>query len=154
MKYTGIHHVAIATGDLDATLRFWRDLLGMPVRVTFGSKPGDKVYFVEVSEGSMLAFFEWPGIEPIKEKEHGVPTSGPFAFDHIAIGVEDEAALYAIRDRIEAAGIWVSMVIDHGFIHSIYTFDPHGVAVEFATPVSGVDVHNNVLLKDCAPTED
>ncbi len=153
MRYTGTHHVAIATGNLGETLRFWRDLLGMPVRVSFGDT-GGKVYFVEVADRCMLAFFEWPGIEPIKEKEHGVPTTGPFAFDHIAIGVEDEAALYEIRDRIEAAGIWVSMVIDHGFIHSIYCFDPHGVAVEFTTPIPGVDVSRNPRLGDCAPTGD
>ena len=28
-RYTGINHLAMATGDIDATIRFWRDLLGM-----------------------------------------------------------------------------------------------------------------------------
>ncbi len=27
--YTGINHLAMATGDMDVTIRFWRDLLGM-----------------------------------------------------------------------------------------------------------------------------
>jgi len=29
VKYTGINHLAMATRDMDTTLRFWRDLLGM-----------------------------------------------------------------------------------------------------------------------------
>jgi len=29
MKFNGINHLAMATGDMDATIRFWRDLLGM-----------------------------------------------------------------------------------------------------------------------------
>lgn len=151
MKFTGIHHVALVTGDLDSTIRYWRDLYGLPMRISFG-KTGDKVYFFAVSDCCLIGFFEWPGIEPIEEKEHGTPTTGSFAFDHIAIGVEDEDSLYELRDRIEAAGIWVSMVIDHGFIHSIYTFDNNGIAVEFSTNVPGVDVRANPVFTDCEPT--
>lgn len=152
MKYTGLNHLALATGDLDGTIRFWRDLIGLPIRVSIGRK-GDKVYFFEVSDRDLVGFFEWPGIHPIMEKEHGVPTKGPFAFDHIALGVETEDDLYALRDRIEATGIWVSMVIDHGFIHSIYTFDPNGIAVEFCTNVPGVDIRKNPALADCEPSD-
>ncbi|MGB2688020.1 MAG: VOC family protein, partial [Desulfobacterales bacterium] len=28
-KYTGINHLAMATRDMDTTIRFWRDLLGL-----------------------------------------------------------------------------------------------------------------------------
>ena len=30
-SWQGIHHLALATRDLDATVRFYRDVLGMPV---------------------------------------------------------------------------------------------------------------------------
>ncbi|MDJ0854910.1 MAG: hypothetical protein QNI89_16815 [Desulfobacterales bacterium] len=26
IRYTGINHLAMVTGDMDATIRFWRDL--------------------------------------------------------------------------------------------------------------------------------
>ncbi len=29
MKFNGINHLAMATGDMDATIRFWRDLLAI-----------------------------------------------------------------------------------------------------------------------------
>lgn len=29
MKFNGINHLAVATGDMDATIRFWRDLLAI-----------------------------------------------------------------------------------------------------------------------------
>jgi catechol 2,3-dioxygenase-like lactoylglutathione lyase family enzyme len=29
MKFRGINHLAMVTGDMDVTIRFWRDLIGM-----------------------------------------------------------------------------------------------------------------------------
>jgi catechol-2,3-dioxygenase len=29
MKFNGVDHLAMATGNMDDTIRFWRDLLGM-----------------------------------------------------------------------------------------------------------------------------
>ncbi|RMG02578.1 MAG: VOC family protein, partial [Nitrospirae bacterium] len=31
MKVKGINHVALATGNMDETIGFWRDLLGLPL---------------------------------------------------------------------------------------------------------------------------
>ncbi|MEE9145923.1 MAG: VOC family protein, partial [Candidatus Tectomicrobia bacterium] len=31
MRYQGIHHLAMATNDMDKTVRFYRDILGMPL---------------------------------------------------------------------------------------------------------------------------
>ena len=35
VKYKGINHLAMATGDMDATIRFWRNLLGMRLYLAF-----------------------------------------------------------------------------------------------------------------------
>ena len=37
MRYTGINHLAMATADMDATIRFWRDLLGMRLVAGLGA---------------------------------------------------------------------------------------------------------------------
>jgi hypothetical protein len=100
----------------------------------------------------MIAFFEWPGVKPVEEKEHGRPVSGPFIFDHVSFGVDDENDLWELKDRIAAANIWVSEVIDHGFIHSIYSYDPNGIPVEFSYHVAGTDVRENPLMADRAPS--
>ena len=149
-QYTGINHLAMATGDMDATVRFWRDLLGMRLVAGLGHE-GYRQYFFEISATDMIAFFEWEGVEPLVEKDHGVPVRGRYAFDHVAVGVADSEALWEIRDRLEGAGIWVSEPVDHGFIHSVYTFDPNGIALEFSCMVPGVDVREHPRMTDTAP---
>ena len=47
-KYNGINHVALATSDMDKTIRFWRDLLGMRLIAGVGN-PGRRQYFFEIS---------------------------------------------------------------------------------------------------------
>lgn len=139
IRYTGINHVALATRDMDATIRFWRDLLGMRLIAGLGHG-GYRQYFLEISETGMLGFFEWPQVAPIAEKDHGVPVAGPFAFDHIALGVGTRDDLWDIKARLEAAGFWASEVLDHGFILSLYSFDPNNIAIEFSWAQPGVDL--------------
>ncbi len=151
VTYTGINHLAMATRDMDMTIRFWRDLLGMRLVVGLG-RPGYRHYFFEISGHDMIAFFEWPDVKKIREKDHGVPVKGPFAFDHVSFEVASDEDLWELKDRLEAADVWVSEVINHGFIHSIYTFDPNNIAIEFSTPVPEVDVRKNPKMKDKVPS--
>ncbi|EPR40242.1 Glyoxalase/bleomycin resistance protein/dioxygenase [Desulfovibrio sp. X2] len=151
VRYTGVNHLAMVTGDMEATIRFWRDLLGMRLVVGLG-RPGYRHYFFEISEHDMIAFFEWEGAEPIPEKDHGAPVKGPVAFDHVSFGLAGEDDLWALKDRLDAADVWVSEVVDHGFIHSIYAFDPNGIAVEFSAPVPSVDVRRYPVMADDHPS--
>ncbi|RPJ10958.1 MAG: VOC family protein, partial [Deltaproteobacteria bacterium] len=36
IKYNGVNHLAMVTSDMDRTIRFWRDLLGMRLVVGLG----------------------------------------------------------------------------------------------------------------------
>ena len=150
-NYTGINHLAMATGDMDATIRFWRDLLGMRLVAGLGH-PGYRHYFLEITDHDMIAFFEWPDVHPLKEKDHGFPAKGPFAFDHISFEVAGEDDLWEIKDTLEAADFWCSEVVDHGFIHSIYAFDPNNIAIEFSAPVPGVDIRKVPVMVDTNPS--
>lgn len=150
VHYNGVNHLAMATGDMDTTIRFWRDLLGMRLVAGLG-QPGYRHYFFQISDKDLIAFFEWPTIKPVKRKEHGAPVSGPFIFDHVSFGVETEEDLWALKDRLAAADQWVSDVIDHGFIHSIYAFDPNGIPIEFSHNVAGIDVRKNPRMRDTMP---
>jgi len=151
MRFTGINHLAMATGDMDRTIRYWRDLLGLRLVAGLGH-PGYRHYFFELTKQDMIAFFEWPGVEPGPDKDHGAPVRGPFTFDHLSLGVESEDDLWDLRDRLDAAGFWVSEVVDHGFIHSLYSFDPNNIPVEFSAPVPGVDLGKNPVMTDTRPT--
>ncbi len=152
VRFVGVNHLAMATGDMDGTIRFWRDLLGMRLVAGLGQK-GYRHYFFQISDEDLLAFFEWPGVEPVSPKEHGSPVRGPFVFDHVSFGVATEDDLWELKDRLEAAGFHVSDVIDHGFIHSIYAHDPNGIPIEFSHNVEGIDIRRDPQMKDRAPSE-
>lgn len=150
-KFTGINHLAMVTKDMDETIRFWRDLLGMRL-VTGLGHPGYRHYFFEISAHDMIAFFEWDDVDSCPEKDHGVPVKGPACFDHISFEVASDDDLWELKDKLEAAGFWVSEAVDHGFIISIYTFDPNGIAIEFSAPVAEVDIRKTPVMVDSAPT--
>ncbi len=151
MKYTGVNHLAMATGDMDATIRFWRDLLGMRMIAGLG-EPGFRHYFFEIAPNDMIAFFEWPGVEAVSPKVHGSPVKGPFIFDHVSFGVEKSEDLWALKDKLDAAGFPCTGLRDHGFIHSIYAHDPNGIPIEFSWQVEGIDVHKNPMMADTVPS--
>ena|SRR5579862_2792348 len=75
--FSGINHLAMVTGNMDKTVRFYRDVLGCRLVATIGAN-SFRHYFFEIGKGNSIAFFEWPGIEPVaavKEK----PVPGPQA---------------------------------------------------------------------------
>jgi catechol 2,3-dioxygenase-like lactoylglutathione lyase family enzyme len=150
IQYRGINHLAMATRDMDRTVRFWRDFLGMRLVAGLGTRKY-RHYFFEISENDMIAFFEWPDVEAIPEKDHGVPVKGPFAFDHVSIAVGTDADLGVLRSKFEAGRMWVSEIIDHGFIHSIYAFDPNNIPIEFSAPVAHVDIRKKPRMMDQRP---
>lgn len=152
VKFNGVNHLAMATGDMDSTIHFWRDLLGMRLVAGLGG-PGYRHFFFQLSDTDLIAFFEWPGVKPVPPKDHGRPVKGPFIFDHVSFGVESEDELWELKDRLEAAGFHVSDVIDHGFIHSIYSFDPNGIPIEFSANVAGRDPRKSPKMADSAPSK-
>lgn len=152
IKFNGINHLAMATGDMDKTIRYWRDLLGMRLVAGLG-RPGYRHYFFEISETDLIAFFEWPGVEPLPEKDHGAPVQGSFGFDHVSFGVETKDALWELKDELDAAGFWVSEVVDHGFILSIYSFDPNNIPVEFSYGTKGDEIRKAPVMADSSPSD-
>lgn len=152
INYTGINHLALVTGDMDVTIAFWRDLLGLPLVAGLG-RPGYRHYFFALSEHDMIAFFEWPGVCRLPPKDHGVPVKGPVGFDHVSMAVAADEDLWELKDKLEAAQFWVSEVIDHGFIHSIYSFDPNEIPIEFSAPVAEVDLRKDPQMTDIAPSD-
>ena len=151
VKFNGVNHLAMATGNMDKTIHFWRDLLGMRLVAGLG-QPGYRHYFFQLSDSDLIAFFEWPGTEPVSKKDHGQPVKGPFIFDHVSFGVESEDDLWELKDKLEAAGFHVSDTIDHGFIHSIYAHDPNGIPIEFSHNVEGIDIRKEPQMRDQVPS--
>jgi catechol 2,3-dioxygenase-like lactoylglutathione lyase family enzyme len=151
VAFTGVNHLAMVTADMERTVHFWRDLLGMRLVVGLGH-PGYRHYFFEITAKDMIAFFEWPHVTPIAEKDHGAPVRGPAAFDHLSLGVESLDELGRLKALLEANGFWASELIDHGFIVSLYSFDPNNIPIEFSYAVPEYDVHAHPIMIDSHPT--
>lgn len=150
-RFTGVNHLAMVTNDMDKTIRFWRDLLELPMLAGLGGAHY-RHYFFRLSDTDMIAFFEWQEALPVPEKDHGMPVAGPVAFDHVSFGVQSDDDLWELKDKLEAAGFWASELVDHGFIHSLYAFDPNNIAIEFSAPVPGVDLCATPRLVDKRPS--
>lgn len=125
----GINHLAFITGDMEKTIRFYRDLLGLKLVSGIGHD-GYRHYFFAMEEGQ-IAFFEYEEARPMERKKfHGSPTSDPIGFDHVSFTLESKEALFGLKDKLEAAGIEVWGAVDHGIVWSIYFFDPNNIPLE------------------------
>jgi catechol 2,3-dioxygenase-like lactoylglutathione lyase family enzyme len=133
MAVERIHHVAYRCHDAKETVEWYRDNLGMDFVLAFAEdqvpstgEPDPYMHvFLDAGSGNVLAFFELP-TQPDMGRDENTP---PWV-QHIAFEVKDNGALVAHRATLEANGIEVVGVIDHGLFHSIYFFDPNGHRLE------------------------
>ena len=128
--WRGVHHLALITTDMDATVRFYHGVLGARLVITLAT-PAFKHYFFEFDQGNTVAFFQYLDT-PVDTyaKPAGVPFPQAAQFDHLALGLADEEALLRLRDRLKEHNCEVTDVVDHGVLRSIYFSDPNGIALE------------------------
>lgn len=148
VTFTGVHHLALITHDLDRTIRFYRDLLGLRLGLGMGAG-STKHYVFQLTQHDTIAFFEWEGASPAALKRPGVPTSSPRGFDHVALGVASREDLFALRERLLGAGIAVEGPIDHGLSWSIYFKDPNNIDLEAAW--TAVELLEPLIVDPTAP---
>ena len=129
MIFTGLNHLAFITPDIEKTIRFYRDLLEMPLVAGIGHD-GYRHYLFQIGDGA-VAFFTYDGAKAMAyDKFHGAMTEEPIGYDHVSFTVPSRQDLFALKDRLEAAGIEVRGAVDHGTIWSIYFFDPNNIPLE------------------------
>lgn len=136
-----LNHAAYVTHDVEATARFYIDVLGLPIATTIIDdripSTGDPFpyfhIFFRLADGSTIAFFESPGLPPAKSKGHPAYD----IFDHIALEVESPEVLAEWENRLKSKGVEFIGPIDHeGLILSIYFHDPSGHRLELTTPLT------------------
>lgn len=156
VPWRGVNHLALVTPDMDATVRFYAGVLGMPLRATLLAGPV-RHYFFGIGPDMTVAFFEIPGAPTFKKGAGGPPELDiPIQFDHLSIGVESEAELLSLRERLLAAGCEVTDVVDHKIVRSIYFHDNNGIALEaswWAIAVAGDDAGDPQAFADPNPVD-
>jgi glyoxylase I family protein len=136
MQIRGLHHVTAICRDLERTVAFYRDVLGLAVvhdgpsdddpdsrHVWFGAQDG--------AAGRLVSFMQYP------ELPTGVVGVG--STHHFALTVDTTDEQEAWRDYLRKAGVECSDVFDRGAFRSIYVRDPDGHIVEIATRGPGFD---------------
>lgn len=137
-----LHHVAFACRDLDATHRFYGELLGLRlVHTELGRAEQGwlRHLFYDLGDGSALAFFDLHGCgEPTPLRTAISTDLGlPIWVNHIALRVDRERQR-ALRQRLEAAGYPPTLRLDHGWCRSVYFTDPNGILVELCCDTTGL----------------
>ena len=124
MRFQGVNHLALVSSDLDRTVRFYTQVLGLRlVRAQRNDDdPGSRHYFFDLGGGNLLAFFDFPGAPAGR--------SGAGAMHHVAFSVDGVDELRRLAQELEEKGVAVSPVVDHDFIKSIYFRDPDGILLE------------------------
>ncbi len=127
MSIVGLDHLVLTVRDLDATLRFYTDALGL-AEVTFGE--GRKALAV----GDKKINLHVAGHEFEPKATRPTPGSADLCFLTDTPVEEVAAALVARGVAIEQGPVYRSGAT--GPIRSIYLRDPDGNLIEIASPVT------------------
>lgn len=146
-KYGGINHLALVCRDMDVTVDFYTNVLGMPLTKTIDLPNGaGKHYFFDAGGGDALAFFWFPnGPEAVTNKELRRMATIAGTMNHVAFDVAPDK-IEEYRERLVELGLEVTEVVNHDdsdtqasrevtpstFVRSIYFSDPDGIQLEFA----------------------
>ena len=101
----GLHHMALLSSDVEATINFYQGILEFPLTELFENRDyqGSTHFFFDIGNGNYLAYFDFPGLDLGEYRE----VLG--GLHHIAISVTPEQFERLVA-KVRAAGIEVHVV--------------------------------------------
>ena len=96
----GMHHIAVQTWDWDASLKLYRDVLGMKLVAEFGA-PDRKIILLDTVDGSHMELFA-----PTEESPAPNSESSNHPLIHFALATSDTRAAI---ERVRQAGYEVTV---------------------------------------------
>ncbi|WP_053226707.1 VOC family protein [Solirubrobacter soli] len=132
MRLRGLHHVTAISGDIERTIAFYRDTLGLAIvhDAPSDDDPDARHVWFGSGDGTYVSFMEYPRMPD------GVVGRG--STHHFALRVDSEEEQEAWRDYLREHDVECTDVFDRGEFRSIYVSDPDGHIVEIATRMSGL----------------
>lgn len=142
----GVDHTARPTWKLRETVRFYRDVLGLPLVHAITAKGWGREkeqhadfihFFFDSGKDSTIAFFYYIGTQ--QPPELVVPRGYMAMANHTAWRVSSEEELLAWQRRIEQHGVTVSQFVRHEILESIYFRDPNFYPLEITRALRDTD---------------
>ena len=123
----GVDHLALICSDLDTTIRFYTEVLGMRLTKIMANRdePTSTHIFLDMGGGNQLAFFDFP------EKGPARTLRGVGSMHHVALKATSEK-FQAILTTLKEKHVPYSL---HGTetAGSVYVRDPDDILVEVTT---------------------
>jgi len=148
----GVCHLALVCEDMERTVDFYTNILGMKLAKTV-QMPNGQHFFFHMGDNQFLAFFWFEGAP---KRAPGIASPGELpgvgeiltahgSMNHVSFKVPLDKFLQYKGD-LEAKGIVTGPILDHDesrygvartmhegvYVRSFYFFDPDGVLLEFA----------------------
>lgn len=117
----GIGHVHLKVSDLDRSIAFYRDVIGLEVQQHYG--PGAAF----MSAGG---YHHHLGLNTWESRGGMRPPRGTTGLYHVAFLYPTRAALAQAVAQVAAAGVPLVGAADHGVSEAVYLEDPDGNGIE------------------------
>jgi catechol 2,3-dioxygenase len=131
MRVRELGHVVLYVRDLEASRRFYGDLLGFPELPP--AFPGAAAFSTGRTHHELLLIEVGPDATPIPEGRR-------VGMYHIGLKVGDtDDELRDALAELRAAGVKIVGASDHTVTHSLYVEDPDGNELELYIDVEGAD---------------
>ncbi|HYP47554.1 MAG TPA: VOC family protein [Thermoleophilaceae bacterium] len=130
LRIAGLHHVTVICSDVERSVAFYRNLLGLRVvkqTVNDDDRSARHLFFGDEQgrPGTLVTCLEYPDLDEGRV--------GRGSTHHFALSVESEEELAGWRDWLRSQGIPCTEVMDRVYFKSLYLRDPDGNIVELAT---------------------
>ena len=158
IKLNGLHHLALVCKDMERTVAFYTQVLGLTLKKGFDLPGYGQHFFFDMGHGSELAFFWFndaepaqPGVAAVKNivgSRQGNISSAHGSMNHVAFSVAAED-IAAYREQLMAKGVDCTPIVPHDdvvtgadaadypeaqqkpWLQSFYFLDPDGIMLEF-----------------------
>ena len=159
IELRGLHHLALVCRDMERTVDFYTNVLGMKLNKGFDLDRGfGQHFFFDMGDGQELAFFWFrdadsaqPGIASARNlvgRPGGTISSAHGSMNHVAFNVTP-GKIEGYRELLVSRGVDCTPLVNHDdvltgedartagtisdktWLRSFYFYDPDGVMLEF-----------------------